>query len=37
MNPFRNAVFFGALVLASAAGAQAPERVRGSITAVASR
>lgn len=35
MNSFRIAVFFGALTLASAGGAQAPERVRGTITSVA--
>ncbi len=35
MNSFRIAVFFGALTLTSAAAAQAPERVRGTITAVA--
>ena len=34
MNSFRIAVFFGALAVTSAAGAQVPERVRGTITAV---
>lgn len=32
MNRFRIAVFFGVLTLTSAAGAQAPERVRGTIS-----